>query len=144
MFVVDASVFSSIIVKDEFYENAREFLVKYPSKNLVTVDLAYAETANTLWKHVFVYKRIPLEKYNELKSLVKPLIDKSVSKVYRSDTILVKALDRALEYGITVYDGLYVALALKLGYKLASFDEKLENKLAMSDLNIIVKPGIDV
>lgn len=140
MIVVDSSVFSSIIVKDEFHEQARDFISARPRRELVTVDLAYAETANTLWKHTFVLKRIPVEKYKELKRLVVPLIDNSVLRVYHSKDIMTYALDVASQYGVTVYDALYIALALRIGSKVASFDEKLKNKLAVQRLDIVVAP----
>jgi len=59
------SVFASIIVKDKFYNSAKELIVKYRREGLITVDIVFAEVANALWKHVFKLKRIPDEKFND-------------------------------------------------------------------------------
>ncbi|MDK2464060.1 MAG: type II toxin-antitoxin system VapC family toxin [Candidatus Korarchaeota archaeon] len=59
MYVVDALVFSSLMIKDEFFERAESFLISHGRSELVTVDLAFVETANVLWKHARVLKRIP-------------------------------------------------------------------------------------
>jgi len=58
MYVVDSSIFASIVVKDEFYERARRFLTQHSGRELATIDIAFVEVANTLWKHVYVLKRI--------------------------------------------------------------------------------------
>ncbi len=140
MFVVDASVFSSVLVKDEFYDRARNFLRRYFSTNLVTLDFALIEVANVLWKHTFVLKRIPLEVFTKLVDSIEPLIRSSTSRIYESRTILRKALVNSIELGITVYDSLYVTLALDLGYKLATFDTKLVEILESKGLRIAVVP----
>ena len=50
-YVVDSSVFASIMVKDEFYGRALDFVRRFQGK-VATVDLAVVEVANVLWKHV--------------------------------------------------------------------------------------------
>jgi len=140
VFVIDSSIFSSIIVKDEFYGGAEKFLMENYMLENITVDLAYVEVANTLWKHVYVYKRIPYRSYGELKKEIKPLISNSVAGIYKTIDVLQEALDNAVKYGITVYDSTYVTLALKHNYKLASFDQKLREKLEKQGLNIVYIP----
>ena len=140
MFVIDSSVFSSIIVKDEFYSKAKNFLIKHSTLNNIAADLAYVETANTLWKHVHVYRRIPPDKHGELSEQIFSIIDSSVSKVYKSKDVLREALSNAVKYGSAVYDSIYVTLAVKHKYKLATFDQKLKQKLEQQNLNIIYIP----
>ncbi len=41
-------VFSSLMIKDEFFERAESFLISHGRSELVTVDLAFVETANVL------------------------------------------------------------------------------------------------
>ncbi len=137
MFVVDSSIFSSIVVKDEFYVKARKFLLEHSKSELITADLAFVETANTLWKHTFIYRRIPYEKFKVLKQSIEPLIRSSTARIYSASEALVEALDNALKYGITVYDSIYVTLAMKYNYKLVSFDRKLRDKLKKQNLDII-------
>ena len=137
MYVVDSSIFSSIIVKDEFYDRALNFLVEARRSELVTLDLAIIETANTLWKHACIYKRIPVEKYRKLKLAVESLVSNSVWRVYATRDLIVDALNNALKYRITVYDSAYITLALKKGYRVATFDKKLEERLREQNLEII-------
>ncbi len=98
------------------------------------------EVANVLWKHAFILKRIPVNAYAELGSRLKPLIEASTSNIYSSFTVLDEALDVAARYNITIYDALFVALALKLKVKLASFDSTLKTKLEAAGLDIIFTP----
>jgi len=48
MLVIDSSVYASVIVKDKFYEKCKKYVVV----KKVTLDLAFAEAGNVLWKHV--------------------------------------------------------------------------------------------
>ena len=137
MFVVDASVFSSVIVKDEFYERAKRFLLEHSAFDLVTVDLAFIEAANVLWKHAFIHRRISRDVYGVLAKSLESLIRTSCSKIYCACEVLGEAMEKALDLGITVYDAIYVALALKHKCKIASFDERLKSKLEERRLDII-------
>ncbi len=85
-------------------------------------------------------KRISRDKYEVLKQSINKLISSTVSKIYESIDILVLALDNALKYGITVYDSLFVTLALINNCKLVSFDENLAEKLKQKELDIILIP----
>ena len=134
MYVVDASVFSSLVVKDEFFDRAESFLTSHRRAGLVTVNLAFVETANVLWKHAHVLGRIPEQSYGRLRGLVVPLIEGSVGEVVGARELIPEALDNARRYGITVYDSVYVTLALERGFKLASFDAKLRDALKGLDL----------
>ena len=140
MFVVDSSVYASILVKDEYYVRARRFLLEHSRDELATVAIAYVEVANTLWKHTYVLRRISEKLYGELKSAIVPLIENSTSKIYEPLELLDEALNTAARHGITVYDALFVALALKLNYRLASFDKKLKRRLEAERLNIVYEP----
>lgn len=140
MFVVDASLFASIIVKDEFYEVAKRFLFEHLGFDLVTVDLAFIEAANVLWKHVFIHGRIPRSACEGLAVRLGELVRSSCSKIYCACEFLSEALGRALDLGITVYDAVYVVLALKHNCKIASFDERLKSKLEEKGLDIIHVP----
>jgi len=63
-----------------------------------------------------------VSKHGELSEQIFSIIDSSVSKVYKSKDILHEALSKAIKYGITVYDSIYVASAIKHKYKLVTFD----------------------
>ena len=138
MYVVDASIFSSLVIKDEFSGRAESFLTSHGRSELVTVDLAFVETANVLWKHARVLGRIPEESYRRLRTLVVPLIESSVGEVVEAREVIPEALDNAYRFGITVYDSAYVTLALRRGFKLVSFDAKLRG--ALREIGIVVAP----
>lgn len=113
-----------------------ETLSKRAWENL-TLELAFIEAANILWKHAYVLKRIPRDKYETLRSSIKPLIN-NAARVHSSLEILEDAADNSLKYGLTVYDSLYVTLALDKECKLVSFDEKLIDKLVEKGLGKIL------
>ncbi len=123
MLVLDSSIFASVVVKDEFYEKCKE-LVMRPS---ATLDLSFAESANVLWKHVHLLERIAKEEAVKRAELLAALVGSS--DVYSSRDFIVKALEIALECGITVYDALFLALAMKLRTKLVTTDEGLYDEL---------------
>ena len=137
-YVVDSSVFASILVKDEFYERALDFVRRFQGK-VATVDFAVVEVANVLWKHVHLTRRIRGGAYAALKGAIKPLIY-SAAVVFEADELLEDALDDAMRLGITVYDSLYVTLALREGCKLATFDERLLAQLAAKGLDVATSP----
>ena len=63
-----------------------------------------------------------------------------MARVYEPAELLDEALDVAAGYRITVYDALFVALALKTGAGLASFDQRLEEALEARGLDIVYTP----
>jgi len=137
--VLDSSVFASIVVKDEYYNIATDFVRKHCKDENITVELTYVEVANILWKHTFVLKRIPEEKYRILGSNLKSLVD-NVAQVYSSREILEEALDNALKFGVTVYDALYLTLALSKRCKLVTLDQKLIKTLSERGLEDVSMP----
>lgn len=140
MYVLDSSIFASIIVKDDYYEIATNFVKKHFRDENITIELAFIEVANALWKHTFTLKRISEEKYHILRDSLKSLVD-NVAQVYNSLEILEEALDNAIKFGVTVYDALYLTLALNKGCKLVTLDHKLIKTLSEKGLeNMISMP----
>ncbi|MDK2384504.1 MAG: type II toxin-antitoxin system VapC family toxin [Candidatus Korarchaeota archaeon] len=126
MLVIDSGVFASVIVKDEFYEECREYLLE----DKATVDIAFAEAGNVLWKHVRM-GRIVKEEVEKRTDLLRALIRSS--KVYGSDGLLLHSMELAVNLGITLYDALFLSLALQLDTSLVTTDRKLYERLP-SDL----------
>ncbi len=122
MLVIDSSVFASVIVKDEFYEECREYLLE----DRATVDIAFAEAGNVLWKHVRM-GRIVKEEVEKRTDLLRALIRSS--KVYGSDELLLHSMELAVNQGITVYDALFLSLAIQLDTNLITTDKKLYERL---------------
>jgi len=130
--VIDSSVYASVIVKDEFYEECK----KYMTTNKSTLDLAFAEVGNVLWKHVKM-GRIKAEEVVKRAEMLKKLIN--TSRVYKMEDYLIEAIELAVKYDITVYDALFITLALNLNEKLVTTDKKLWNRLKDTELSNVIE-----
>lgn len=93
--------------------------------NFVVPDLFFAEFANVLWK---------AERYGRCASAV---ADAAIQRIvssgfpsFPSSTLIEPAMPIARTYGRTVYDALYVALAIETKTQMITADEKLANSLA--------------
>ncbi|AEM38423.1 PilT protein domain protein [Pyrolobus fumarii 1A] len=118
--MVDASILARFILREEGWEKARDLLA---SSTAVTVDHALKEVLNAIWKAVrrgLIGHREAREKARALTILV----EKGVVTVEPEDSVLTDAFRLALETGITVYDALYVALALAKKATLATCDAR--------------------
>lgn len=125
LFVVDASVVIKWFVPET---RAIEALRVYTSGTpLHAPSFLSVEVANIAWKKIrlreitradgdFIVARLPLL------SLTR----------HPDDTLLAAAFDLANKTQRTVYDCLYLALAVQLGGQMATDDEKLANSLAGS------------
>ncbi|WP_338253023.1 type II toxin-antitoxin system VapC family toxin [Pyrodictium abyssi] len=123
--MLDASFIAKILLEEEGSEKARRLLRDWilRDEGLVTVDLAFSEVLNALWKHAAVLGDLePGEALEAAKDLTRVwrLLDVSMAA-----GLAVEALRLALEEGITAYDALYLALALKRRTSLATFDTRL-------------------
>jgi len=136
MFVIDASLYASIVVRDEFYERARDFLSKARHVRCVTLDLALIEAYNALWRHTYLLKRIPRDRFGALASLLEEVFKWSTSRVYNAADECKRSIELAVEYGMPIYDALY--LARRLGFRVATFDLKLLERLKGTDLAALI------
>lgn len=122
-FVIDAS----ILVKLFFEEEHSDASVRYVrnATELLAPDLLWVETANVVWKRL---------RRNELSAAdATALVDEMlrVPIVTHGHLGLVSpALALAAETGRTVYDCLYLALAIRENVPLLTGDERLVNALA--------------
>jgi predicted nucleic acid-binding protein len=116
--VVDASVAAQWLIPDNNTTEALLVLQHVPS--LAAPELLYAEVANTLWKRV---QRGELNQA-EGEALLATFLTIPVD-TYPSTLLLPSAWDIAVVVGITVYDGLYVALAHHLQAPLVTADKHL-------------------
>ena len=122
IFVVDASVVVKWFVPEIHSEAARRLLTS--PHEYVAPDLLLAETANTIWKKIR-RKELKLEEGRRL-----------VADIGRSavETVSCRALAGdahalANATGQTVYDALYVALAVRLNTRLITADDRLAGAL---------------
>ncbi|MFQ6075506.1 MAG: type II toxin-antitoxin system VapC family toxin [Candidatus Bathyarchaeia archaeon] len=141
MIALDSNIYASIIVRDEFYDKCLELVRTHVTTGIATVDLAFVEAANALWKSVSVLKRIPPDEAEPRVEALKRLLRKT-STIHTSEELLDEAVRVATQHDITVYDALYIALARKLDVRLASTDENLYQKLrdtTLKDTVLLIK-----
>ena len=129
-FVVDASValkWCLPAIEEDFAAQAEELLTSYRNNEAVCFvpDLFWLEMGNALWKAV-LKGRIILSRaekaYAELTELEIPSIP--------SFDLVPQAMQLAVAHSRSVYDSVYVVLALRANAELITADERLANALA--------------
>ncbi len=128
-FVVDASVgekWASPESIEPLADRANRFLRDYMagSVQIVVPDLFWLEIGNLLWK---ASRRGTLTNALARRGL-ETMINRDFPTV-PTRALLPEALLIAMDYGRTVYDSTYVALAVATGSQLLTADERLVNAL---------------
>jgi predicted nucleic acid-binding protein len=127
VFVVDASLVIKWFVPEIYSEAARRWLDA--SHDYVAPDLLFSEAGNVLWKKV---RRKELDE-NEARQLVVDLAQVAVETV-ATRSLLQDALALALTGGITVYDAVYLTLAVRLETEMITGDDRFVAKIAQHPL----------
>ncbi|RLI89194.1 MAG: PIN domain-containing protein [Archaeoglobales archaeon] len=133
--VLDSSAIVALFFQEDVSERVEEVVEKY--SEYYTVSQAYSEVANAAWKRVRIY--------GEDEGLSKQALEKAVEfmdrvcRVEDSKILLNSAFEIALKNGITVYDALFIALAMKLNEKLVTTDRKLYDRIKKTELVKFVK-----
>ena len=118
MILVDASVLIAFILKEPGWRSLADYL-RYG----LSVDHAAKEVTNALWKLHRVKKIIGVEDALRLFNVFSSLL--GVNLILEPEQLyLSKAFRIALDYGVTVYDALYIALAAEKKLPLLTLDEK--------------------
>jgi predicted nucleic acid-binding protein len=121
-FVVDASVAVKWFVPEALSDEAVSLLDS--PRELLAPDLLYPEAGNILWKKV---GRGEIEA-RDARDILAALVRVPLS-VVPSSTLVEAALEITLVHGRTVYDGLYVALAVARDAVLVTADGRLVEAL---------------
>jgi predicted nucleic acid-binding protein len=129
-YVVDASVAAKWILPasgETLTREALELLKSYAvgEVRFIVPDLFWAELANILWKAV----RQARLRASLAESGLHAMRDRNFPTI-SSHTLLVEAFAIATAFDRTVYDALYVALAMASKSQLITADERLANALA--------------
>ena len=127
--VVDASVglkWLRLFAKEGLVDRARELLERGASEfDMIVPDLFWLETAGALCKAVRRDDCQPSEAHQALLDLQQLPLQTMAS------TKLVNSAQRiAIQYGRSIYDSVYVALAREIGSDFVTADEKLANAVA--------------
>jgi predicted nucleic acid-binding protein len=123
LLVVDASVVIKWHV-DENHADAARRLLGDGAPALHVPDLMFPEVGNILWKKT---RRNDLTE--EEARRIAHLVVVAPLDVHPSAPLLEAALEIAIRTGRTVYDSLYVAMAVRLDCRLVTADERLHNAL---------------
>ncbi|MEX2168595.1 MAG: type II toxin-antitoxin system VapC family toxin [Pirellulales bacterium] len=123
--VVDASVIGAAHLREDYTDVAKELLAV--TANLYAPDIIDAEFANALWKR---HRRGEMEA-NEAQQLLKEVAFLPL-RIVSCLELASEALEIAIDTGRTVYDSLYLALAIQQKVKLITADKRFVNALAKS------------
>lgn len=126
-YVVDASVAVKWYLPEIHDAPARRLLI--PDKELLVPDLIFSEVGNILWKRIRSGQMLEAEAEAVMRSLGElPL------KVVPSWPLVLSGLTIACKTQRTVYDSLYLALAVRENAVMATADEKFYNALQTTPL----------
>ncbi len=127
VFVVDASLVIKWFVPEVHAQAARRWLGA--SHDYVAPDLLFSETGNAVWKKV---RRKELDP-DEARRMVVDLSRVAVETV-ATRSLLQDALVVALTADITVYDAMYLTLAVRLETAVITGDDRFVDKVAHNRL----------
>jgi predicted nucleic acid-binding protein len=123
VFVVDASLVIKWFVPEIHSEVARRWLDA--SHDYVAPDLLFPEVGNVVWKKV---RRKELAE-SEAKQMIVDLAQLAVETV-AARSLMQDALAVALTTGITVYDAMYLTLAVRLETEVITGDDRFADRIA--------------
>ncbi len=121
-FVVDASVVVKWFVPEVHSDAARRLLV-LPHEYFAP-DLLFAETANTIWKKIRRQELTPEDGQRLVSDLGQIAVQTVSCRALAPDAHAIAAAT-----GRTVYDSMYVALAVRLGTRAITADDRLAGAL---------------
>jgi len=129
--VVDASVAVKWFVPEELSTEARQLLAT--EYELLAPDLIWAELGNVLWKK---HRRRELDERTATR-LLRDFLRVPI-KFHPAERWSQAALELAIRHGVTVYDGLYLALAAGNGCRVVTADRRLHETCQRGALGQVV------
>lgn len=136
-YVVDASLLVKWYIPEQLSEQAQEIMLSAikGEASLLAPDLILSEVGNVLWKKGRRGELTP----EEIREIADAVIQLSLVTMVSSNVLLPGALEIALTNDRTVYDSLYMALAVAEEAVFVTADRRLVNALTDTPLvkNII-------
>lgn len=123
VFVVDASVVIKWLVP-EVHSGAARNLLHYEHQ-YVAPDLLFAETTNTIWKKVRRGEVSPRDGERLVADVGRAAVETVPCRALAADAYALASAS-----GRTVYDAMYLALAVRLDTRMITADERLAGALA--------------
>lgn len=130
--VVDASIVVKWFIPEPGSIEAIKLL--NPNIQLYAPDIIRPEVANTLWK---IHKRQMLT-VDEASKIIENFLSSSI-EICSSEALIADAFEIAVATGRTIYDSLYIALAIKRDSVLISADQRLVNALKNTGISRFVR-----
>lgn len=130
MKVIDSSSLVKYVCREEGWDKVRGHL----ATGCATLDLAFKEVSNALWKKVL---RGDLKKEKAVR-IVEVLAKSRLVKTYEETMLLTAAFKISVETSITVYDSLFIALAQKLGSPLITSDKAQAEKAEETGVTVLL------
>ncbi len=132
--VLDASVVIKWYIEEDLLEPALclKERAKAGSVSVAVPRFFFVEAANVLWKKVALGKGSDLKR-SDAKGIFSRILDLPF-QVIEDDEILLKALDLSLDHSMSIYDGMYLASALRFKASFVTADNVLVRRLAGSSL----------
>ena len=109
MIVVDASALAKYVLREEGWEAVSAVIRR--ERPLVSVDHVMKEVGNAVWKQARLRGRLDRGAAVELYHRLLRLAETGVIVLRPEARYLRRAMEIALEHGVTLYDALYLALA---------------------------------
>ena len=122
LYVVDASVVAKWFFPEEHSAACMQLLT--PDNKLIAPDLMWSEVGNVVWKR----SRRGEITSDEVTQLIADLLRMPL-ETHPTHGLIEAAVEIALGTGITVYDAVYLVLAINHNCQLITADEKLVNGL---------------
>lgn len=123
VFVVDASVVIKWFVPEIHSEAARRLLAA--THQYLSPDLLFPEVGNAIWKKVR-RGELTVEEGQRLAVDISSIAVETVS----TRGLMIDAHALAITTGLTVYDAMYLALAVRLKTELVTADDRLSRTVA--------------
>ncbi len=118
MIVVDASILVAFFLRESGWRSLAKYLTR-----TISLDMAVKEFYNAVWKAVLVRKSLSVDEASRVIELFRKYLSGNMVLENELDYI-DQGFQIALKEGITVYDALYISLALEKNAPLASLDNK--------------------
>ena len=135
MIVIDASALTAFILKEPGWKSLTTYIA-----NSISVDHIIKEAMNAIWK---AQVRGVISRGNAvmLHDILISLIGKNII-IEPEEKYISKAFMMAVDNGITVYDALYITLAMNKGLPLLTLDNKQGEAAKRLGVNVIIPHDI--
>jgi predicted nucleic acid-binding protein len=131
-YVVDASIVIQRLIRQPYTPNAQVLFRQAPNPHqLIVPEFCLLECTNVLWKQVRFFGLPQFQAEQLVKGLrALPLQRAPVKR------LLDSALNIGLKHQITVYDSVYIRLAIEFGYPLITVDESQARSASTEGVNL--------